>query len=112
MISAVTGLEYNSGSLIKLASRVITLEKFFNILCGLTQNDDWLPDRFYAEPIQAKGNTAMCRRQEFQKMHHEYYDSLGWDRNGKPTEETLRALELLEVVSGVSAAVGQKKRPV
>jgi aldehyde:ferredoxin oxidoreductase len=112
LISAVTGLEYNSGSLIKLARRVITLEKFFNVLCGLTQNDDWLPDRFYAEPIQAKGNTAMCRRQEFQKMHHEYYDSLGWDRNGKPTGETLRELELLEVVSGVSAAVDQKKRPV
>ena len=101
MISAVTGLEYNSGTLKKLAGRVITLEKLFNNLCGLTQDDDWLPDRFYSEPIQAKGSKAICRREEFQKMHHEYYDSLGWDRDGKPTEKTLKELELLEVVSGV-----------
>jgi aldehyde:ferredoxin oxidoreductase len=98
LISAVTGLAYNSGSLTKIAGRVITLEKFFNILCGLTQDDDWLPDRFYSEPIQANGFTAICRRKEFQKMHHEYYDSLGWDRNGKPTEKTLQELELLEIM--------------
>ena len=102
MISAVTGLEYNSGTLKKLAGRVITLEKIFNILCGLTPNDDWLPDRFYSETIKVKGAAAVCRRDEFQKMHHEYFESLGWDKDGKPTGETLKELELLEVVSGVS----------
>jgi len=96
LISVVTGLEYNSGTLNKLAARVITLEKIFNIFCGLTQDDDWLPDRFYLEPIQAKGSMTVCRREEFQKMHHEYYDSLGWDKNGKPTEKTLNELELIE----------------
>jgi aldehyde:ferredoxin oxidoreductase len=65
------------------------------MLCGLTQDDDWLPDRFYSETIQVKGSAAICRRDEFQKMHHEYYESLGWDRNGKPAEEILRELELL-----------------
>jgi aldehyde:ferredoxin oxidoreductase len=116
LISAVTGLEYNSGTLKKLAGRVITLEKLFNILCGLTQDDDWLPDRFYSETIQVKGSAAICRRDEFQKMHHEYYDSLGWDHNGKPTEETLRELDLLEVVSGVRFQVSAQplaaERPV
>jgi aldehyde:ferredoxin oxidoreductase len=102
LISAVTGLEYNSGTLKKLASRVITLEKVFNILCGLTRDDDWLPDRFYSETIQVKGSTAICRREEFQKMHHEYYDSLGWDRNGKPTEETLGELELSEFCTQIT----------
>jgi len=97
LISAVTGLEYNSGTLKELARRVITLEKVFNILCGLTRDDDWLPDRFYSETIRAKDFTAICRREEFQKMHHEYYDSLGWDRNGKPTEKTLKELQLLEI---------------
>jgi aldehyde:ferredoxin oxidoreductase len=38
-------------------------------------------------------------------MHYEYYESLGWDRNGKPTEETLRELELIELVSGVGFQV-------
>ena len=100
LISAVTGLEYNSGTLKKLAGRVVTLERAFNLLCGLTRDDDWLPDRFYSETIQVKGSATICRRQEFQKMHHEYYDSLGWDRDGRPTEETLLELELKEMVSG------------
>jgi len=100
LVSAVTGLEYNSGTLKTIASRVITLEKMFNILCGLTPGDDWLPDRFYTESIRVKDSEAVCRREDFQKMHHEYFDSLGWDSNGKPTEETLGDLGLLEVVSG------------
>ena len=101
LVSAVTGIEYNSGILKTIASRVITLEKMFNILCGLTQEDDWLPDRFYTETIQVNGSPAVCRREDFQKMHHEYYDSLGWDLNGRPTEETLRELGLIDLMSGV-----------
>jgi aldehyde:ferredoxin oxidoreductase len=112
LISAVTGAEYNSGTLKTLATRVITLERVFNRLCGLTHDDDWLPDRFYAEAIRAKGSPAMCRREDFQKMHREYYESLGWDARGRPTEETLRELELSEKVSGfgfqVSDDRGQK----
>ena len=101
LVGAVTGLEYNSGILKTIASRVVTLEKMFNMLCGLTQDADWLPDRFYTESIQVNGSPAVCPREDFQKMHHEYYDSLGWDSNGRPREETLRELELDEVVSGV-----------
>jgi aldehyde:ferredoxin oxidoreductase len=105
LVSAVTGREYNSGTLKTIARRVITLEKMFNILCGLTPDDDWLPDRFYTESIRVNDSEAVCGREDFQKMHHEYFDSLGWDRNGRPTEETLGDLGLLEVVSG---ARGQK----
>ncbi|MFQ5486203.1 MAG: aldehyde ferredoxin oxidoreductase C-terminal domain-containing protein, partial [Desulfobacterales bacterium] len=93
---AVTGLETNSGTLKKIAIRVITLERIFNILCGLNQNDDWLPDRFYSETIKVNSVASMCRREEFQKMHYDYYDSLGWDRHGIPTEKTLNELELSE----------------
>ena len=101
LVSAVTGWEYNSGTLKTIASRVITLERMFNILCGLTRDDDWLPYRFYSEAIQVNGSAAVCRREDFQKMHQEYYSSLGWDGNGRPTQETLKELGLLEVVSGI-----------
>lgn len=101
LVSAVTGLDYNSGSLKTIASRVITLEKVFNSLCGLTVEDDWLPDRLYSEPIEANGTAVMCRREDFQKMHREYYESLGWDSSGRPTDETLEELELFDMVYGV-----------
>jgi len=102
LMSAVTGLEYNSGTLKELAHRVITLERAFNALCGLTAGDDWLPDRFFSKTIQVMGAGAVCPRKAFQKMHHEYYDSLGWDSEGRPTEETLKDLELVGMVSGFS----------
>jgi aldehyde:ferredoxin oxidoreductase len=73
------------------------------MLCGLTQEDDWLPDRFYSESLQIKGTKVICRREEFQQMHHEYYDSLGWDRNGKPTEKTLNELELFEASDAIKS---------
>ena len=52
----------------------------------------------YSETIDVKGSAAVCRREDFQKMHHEYYESLGWDSNGRPKEETLRELELIKIM--------------
>jgi len=99
LVNAVTGLEYNSGSLKEIARRTVTLERLFNSLCGLSDKDDWLPDRFYDEAIQTKIGSAICNREVFHKMHKEYFNSIGWDNNGKPKEKTLKDLELDDFVS-------------
>lgn len=98
LVNAVTGQEQNSGTLKKLAQRTVTLERVFNNLCGLSDEDDWLPDRFYNEPIQTKNGKVVCDREAFRKMHLEYYLSLGWDERGKPTKETIKELDLLDFV--------------
>lgn len=102
LVNAVTGLKHNSGTLKILAHRTITLERLFNIKCGFTDADDWLPDRFYTEPIQTGEGDLVCNRQAFDKMHKEYYFSLGWDSTGKPTRETLKKLKLLNIVECIS----------
>ena len=94
MISAVTGHNYNSETLKTIAQRTITLERLFNHLCGLTTAHDWLPERFYSEAIVARGKKVICNRQAFEKMHLEYYQSVGWDNNGIPTRESLEQLGL------------------
>lgn len=94
LVNAVTGEEHNSGTLKKIAQRTVTLERVFNNLCGLTDEDDWLPARFYTEAIEAKNGKAICDREDFRQMHLEYYHSMGWDDRGIPTGITIEELEL------------------
>lgn len=94
LVSAVTGVAYSSGMLERIAWRAITLERLFNIRCGMTDADDWLPARFYREPIDTGERIAVCNRDVFHKMHREYYRAMGWNDAGIPTEETLNTLEL------------------
>jgi aldehyde:ferredoxin oxidoreductase len=94
LINGATGLKMNSGTLETFAARTITLERSFNILSGLSEKDDWLPDRFYEEAINTPDGKARCKREDFFKMHREFYSSLGWDQQGKPTTEKLDELEI------------------
>jgi len=48
---------------------------------------------------------VICDRRAFEQMHKEYYTSVGWDENGRPTQETLRSLELLDLVPAETAGV-------
>ena len=96
LINAITGLDYNSGILQRIAWRTFTLERLFNIKCGFTKNDDWLPDRFYQDPVDTGERIAVCHHESFQKMHTEYYRAMGWDDDGYPTSDTLEKLELMK----------------
>jgi aldehyde:ferredoxin oxidoreductase len=98
LISAVTGLNLNAGLLQKIAWRTLNMERVFNVLAGFTSRDDWLPDRFYEEPIEVEGHPVQCPREAFVQMHREYYEVMGWDTEGVPTKETLRELGILELL--------------
>ena len=90
LTNAVTGLQYNAGTLERIAWRTLTLERMFNIFSGLTKNDDWLPDRFYAESLEIEGRSLVCDRRAFHQMHSEYYNAMGWDRDGIPGKRRSR----------------------
>ena len=94
LINAVTGLHYNAGILQKIAWRTYTLERLFNMKCGLTKDDDWLPNRFFQDPIDTSERQAVCNREAFQKMHKEYYHAMGWNDEGVPIDTTIEKLEL------------------
>ncbi len=99
LINAVTGLHYNAGILQLIAWRTFTLERLFNIKCGFTKDDDWLPDRFYHNPVDTGERVVICNRDAFQKMHIEYYQAMGWNDDGVPTNTTLEKLELEDFVN-------------
>ena len=98
LINAVTGLSYNAGNLERIAWRTLTLERMFNIFAGLSENDDWLPARFYTQSLEVEGRMLICDRKAFAQMHSEYYQALGWDHKGNPREETIRKLGLAHIL--------------
>ncbi len=94
MVSATTGLDFSAARLEKIANRVATLERIFNLEAGLNPEDDTLPERFSTEPILVKGKERLIPKEAMERMRRDYYQARGWDEKGKPTESLVKALEI------------------
>ncbi len=92
MLNIVTGLDFTDDELLKIGKRIYTLERKFNIEAGFTRKDDTLPPRFLNEflPEGASRNRIV----KLDEMLDRYYKIRGWDKNGVPTDETLKELEI------------------
>jgi len=101
LLSSVTGKEYNSGILETISERVITLERQFNILCGLTKDDDRLPARFYQKVIMAGGKEKVLDKKAFAAMRQAYYQSFGWNEDGIPGDDAMEKLSISGIVKTI-----------
>lgn len=103
MINTVTGWVRNLEEVEMLGERIYNLERAFNCREGISRKDDHLPARTTQQPIPSGPSQGMyCPPQEFNAMLDEYYHLRGWDRNGIPTAEKLKALGLDEVLKDLS----------
>ncbi|MCK4661457.1 MAG: aldehyde ferredoxin oxidoreductase family protein [Bacteroidales bacterium] len=94
MVSAVTGVKIDSKELLLIGERIWNIEKLFNLREGLTRNDDTLPPRLLNEPLKSghsKGITI-----DIGPLLDEFYKLRGWSKEGIPSEEKLKELNLLE----------------
>jgi aldehyde:ferredoxin oxidoreductase len=94
MLNDVTGWDYKASDIETTARRILTMERLFNLACGFKREDDWLPDRFFDQPILVGGKKELCNRKEFKRMRKEYYEAVGWDDKGIPKTETLELLNI------------------
>lgn len=97
LLFLATGLEFTKEQLMLIGERIYTLERMFNIREGFTRKDDTLPERYFKEPTPVGLPIARGKkidREKFEQMLDEYYELHGWDKNGVPTEETLKKLGL------------------
>ncbi|MGQ9556571.1 MAG: aldehyde ferredoxin oxidoreductase family protein [Desulfurispora sp.] len=101
MIQAITGWKISEQEAMEIGDRIITLEKLFNIREGFGRKDDTLPPRMLKESPRV----GPCQNQtiNLETMLDEYYAVMGWDREGKPTPETLTRLELEEFINIVQS---------
>ena len=91
-LSAVTGLHYPTGDLIKIGERVWNLERLYNVREGFTQADDTLPPRLLNEPVLDGPSKGWVNKLE--PMLKEYYRARGWDEKGVPKPSKLAELGL------------------
>jgi aldehyde:ferredoxin oxidoreductase len=92
VLSAVTGIKYATGDLIRVGERVWNMERMYNLREGFTSKDDTLPARLLNEaPTEGPSKGWVVK---LEPMLKEYYRGRGWDANGVPTPEKLADLGL------------------
>jgi aldehyde:ferredoxin oxidoreductase len=96
VLSAVTGIKYSTGDMIKVGERVWNLERLYNLREGFTSKDDSLPPRLLNEaPTDGPSKGWVV---QLEPMLKEYYRGRGWDEHGVPTSRKLNELELNNLV--------------
>ncbi len=95
MVKAVTGWEVSVDELIEVGMRRINLMRTFNAREGFGRKDDQLPRKFF-KPLGGTGPTAgvSLTHEEMDAALDEYYRQAGFTRDGIPTRETLKKLDI------------------
>lgn len=83
----------------RVGERIVCLERAFNVREGFSRKDDTLPERILTEPLKDAGpaSTGQVVR-HLDTMLDEYYEALGYTREGIPTPEKMEELGLCSSV--------------
>ena len=91
MIRFATGMYMDFGKYIQIGERGYTMERAINCRFGISAANDKLPKRLTDIPQDPADPST---RVPLETMKKTYYAARGWDRNGIPTEATLRRLKI------------------
>jgi aldehyde:ferredoxin oxidoreductase len=95
LASELTEQNVSVGDLFYAGERILNLERLINRRFGATETDDRLPDMFFDKEYNA-GKQPSKPQEWMEPMIREFYAVMGWDENGRPTEEKLGQLDLLQ----------------
>lgn len=91
MIQVATGMYMDFGKYVRIGERGYTMERYVNCKFGISSANDKLPKRLTDVP-QDPGDPKT--KVPLETMKKTYYAARGWDKNGIPTEATLRRLQI------------------
>jgi aldehyde:ferredoxin oxidoreductase len=95
LLAAVTGWDTGVMEQMKVAERILTLSRMFNIREGFTAADDNLPPRFYQPKTDGVLADKPLDPKKMEKAKRYYYALMGWDRDtGVPLPEKLEELNI------------------
>lgn len=94
-LNAVTGLEWTQKELRRCGERITTLQKILNIRYGWKKEDDFNYPKRFMEPVD-KGVAAGKIPVGLDDAIMDYYRERRWDEDGKPTQELLEDLGMVE----------------
>jgi len=85
----------------KIGERTLCLERCFNVREGFDRKDDTLPKRMRTEPLKDAGPATGQTVKNLDGLLDEFYDALGYTRQGIPSEAKLKELGLDWVVKDI-----------
>ncbi|GAI57510.1 unnamed protein product, partial [marine sediment metagenome] len=80
-----------TGKFMEIGERIYNLSRLFNVREGFSIADDRLPERLLEPREDTKWEISEA---DFETMLEEYYVFRGWDKDGKPTSETIARLQI------------------
>ena len=100
LLGSVTGWDVTGEELERTAQRIVLAKRLYNLREGWTRADDWLPERFLAEPLEvASGRTAALTPERLTGMINSYYEARNLDSEGLPDADQLTDLRLDTLVT-------------
>ncbi len=91
-LAAVTGWDTRMPELLRVAERVLTMARLFNLREGLSAADDVLPERFFQPKTDGALADKHLDRAKYEKAKSYYYTLVGWDAKGVPLPEKVEEL--------------------
>lgn len=93
LLAAVTGWKTGAVELLRVAERLLTVARLFNIREGFSAADDVLPARFFQPKTDGVlANKPPLDRSAMEKAKSYYYTLMGWDEKGVPLSEKVEEL--------------------
>lgn len=87
-LNYVTGWDMDIEEFLKVGERAFNLQRLYNVRCGISRKDDFLPPRF----LTLKRNRD--KLPPLGQLLSDYYECRGWSEEGIPTPEKLSELGL------------------
>ncbi len=95
MFFAATGRDVDSDFFDVLGERIWNQTRLFNLREGFTAKNDTLPKRFTGEGLPNGPHMGQrITTEDMDFMRRDYYQLRGWDKEGRPTSDTLKRLGL------------------
>lgn len=92
LTSAVTGWTTSIMEQVRVAERILTMFRLYNIRAGLSDEDDKLPSRFFGPTRDGALADKSLSAEEMDSAKRYYYLLMGWDEHGVPLPGKLKEL--------------------
>jgi aldehyde:ferredoxin oxidoreductase len=107
LYNLLTGFETTPEEMRLKGERINNLARVINTREGFSRKDDTLPYKVMHHPIPDEGPSkgAYVTQEELDLLLDDYYEARGWTRDGIPTEEKLKELEMTDLIEIIGAKI-------
>jgi len=100
ILNAITGWDWSAEELFDAGRRAFTIQRLINVRDGYSRKDDILPEKIAV--VAKEGGRVGKAPVPHEKILDEYYELRAWDKEGRPTKESLERIGLDEYIDYLS----------